>query len=371
MSLSDRKPVQITHLAGDPVRSLSISRTDDLAFSCGGDLYRLRQGASEPERIDVNIVRADFGGDRASRTNRIDDFVLSPTGREIALSARGNIFVAAMNGKYVKRITHSPGEERTPSFSPDGRKLVYAGERDGHWSLFEARIADPNEKNFSEATEVDEKMLKAGDDDAMNPFYAPDGKHVAYVANRESVRALDVDSKAEVEILPKGRNYSYGDWSWWLSWSPDSKWVALPVQPSDFIRNIAVFSFGRHSQTRFESPKAAVGAPISMLSFHRERPATFFRRSFANPSSGMRRLRTLRTAGRTRRMKAIRWRPRARRRRRPKSARFSPSNRKAWRTARSSCRKGRRRWYFTDCSATASAFCPSKRRSVRGATASP
>jgi tricorn protease len=250
MSLSDRKPVQITHLAGDPVRSLSISRTDDLAFSCGGDLYRLRQGASEPERIDVNIVRADFGGDRASRTNRIDDFVLSPTGREIALSARGNIFVAAMNGKYVKRITHSPGEERTPSFSPDGRKLVYAGERDGHWSLFEARIADPNEKNFSEATEVDEKMLKAGDDDAMNPFYAPDGKHVAYVANRESVRALDVDSKAEVEILPKGRNYSYGDWSWWLSWSPDSKWVALPVQPSDFIRNIAVVrADGRGSAT--------------------------------------------------------------------------------------------------------------------------
>ena len=240
LSLADRKPVQVTHFTGDPVRSLSISSDDDLAFSWNGELYRLRKGAGAPERIAVRFTQTAFVGEEPSRTSAIDDFALSPNGKEIALVSRGDIFVGSMNGKYVKRVTRTPGEERSPSFSPDGRKLAYAGERDGHWSLFESRLSSPDEAAFSEATRLEESALKSGDVDAMLPIYAPDGKHLAYIANRESVRVLALDGKSDVEILPKGRNYSYDDGSWWLSWSPDSKWLALPVQPSGFIGNVAV-----------------------------------------------------------------------------------------------------------------------------------
>jgi tricorn protease len=240
LSLADRNPVQITHLNGDPVRSLSISRAGDLAFSWGGELYRLRPGAREAGRVEVNIMRAAFPGDLGARSASFSDFILSPTGKEIALVARGDVFVASMNGRYVKRITRTPGEGRTPSFSPDGRKLAYAAERGGHWSIYEAGIVDADEKTFSEATRIEEKLLKDGAEDAMWPEYAPDGKHIAYLADRETVRVLDTQSKTDVEILPKGQNYPYSDWSWWLSWSPDSKWIALPVQPSQELSNIAV-----------------------------------------------------------------------------------------------------------------------------------
>src|SRR6185437_6650816 len=97
-------PTQITRLDGDPVRSLSIARSGDLAFSWGGGLYRLRAGAEEPERIEVNLMLTAFPGDSAARSSSFSDFVLSPTGREVALVAQGEIYVASMNGKYVKRI---------------------------------------------------------------------------------------------------------------------------------------------------------------------------------------------------------------------------------------------------------------------------
>src|SRR5271168_2655164 len=101
LSLADHKSVQITQFTGDPVRSLSISQSDDLAFSWNGDLYRLRNGASAPERIEVDIAQAAFDGERAARTTNIDDFVLSPTGTEIAVVSPGGIYVGAMNGKYT------------------------------------------------------------------------------------------------------------------------------------------------------------------------------------------------------------------------------------------------------------------------------
>jgi tricorn protease len=241
LSLEDRNPIQITHFNGDPVRSLSISRAGDLAFSYGGELYRLRAGAKEPpQRIAVSILRSRFPGESASRSSLFSDLVLSPNGKEIALVSRGDIFIASMNGKYVKRITHERSEARSPSFSPDGRRLAYAAERDGHWSLYEARIVDAEEKTFSEATRIEEQLVKDGDTDAFLPSYAPDGKHIAYVADRESVRVLDLATKNDVEILPKGQNYSYEDGSWWLSWSPDSKWIALPVEPTQQLSNVAV-----------------------------------------------------------------------------------------------------------------------------------
>jgi tricorn protease len=240
LSPNDPNPVQITRLNGDPVRSLSISRGGDLAFSRGGSLYRLRAGAEEPERVAVNLMLATFPGESAARSSSFSDFVLSPTGKEIALISQGDVYVASMNGKYVKRITRTPGEERNPTFSPDGRRLAYAAERDGHWSLYETSIVDPDETTFSEATRTEEKLLKAGADDAMWPEYAPDGKHIAYVADREAVHVYDIAAKTDIEVLPKGQNYSYGDWSWWLCWSPDSKWIALPVQPSQGVSNVAV-----------------------------------------------------------------------------------------------------------------------------------
>ena len=254
LSLTDRKPVQVTSFSGDPVRSLSISRGGDLAFSFGGELYRLRHDAKTPERVEVDILRTAFPGSRASIATNFDDLVPSPTGREIALVVRGDIFVTSMDGKYVKRITKGPGEARDPSFSPDGRKLAYAAERDGHWNLYETSLVDAEEKTFSESTRIAELLLYAGDDDALSPEYAPDGRHVAYVANRESVRVLDVASKADIEILPKGLNYSYTDWSWWLSWSPDSKWLALPVQPSWSVTNVAVAPADGHAAAIRVSP---------------------------------------------------------------------------------------------------------------------
>ena len=50
---------------------------------------------------------------------------------------------ASLDGRTVKRLPHTAGEERDPTFSADGRRIAYASERDGHWDLYESAIVDP------------------------------------------------------------------------------------------------------------------------------------------------------------------------------------------------------------------------------------
>ena len=47
-----------------------------------------------------------------------------------------------------------------------------------------------------------ERRLTSGARDALMPVYAPDGRHIAYVADRSSVRVLDPADGRDIEVPP-------------------------------------------------------------------------------------------------------------------------------------------------------------------------
>ena len=77
---------------------------------------------------------------------------------------------------WHRPLTNSAEQERSVSFHPDGRTLLYAGERDGKWKLYEATIGDADEKYFFTATKIEEKEIPSGDRESFQPRYSPDGK---------------------------------------------------------------------------------------------------------------------------------------------------------------------------------------------------
>ncbi|ACA20741.1 peptidase S41 [Methylobacterium sp. 4-46] len=241
LSLAERVPRQLTFFAEGAVRWLSASAEGDLVFAREGALYRLARGAAEPEVIPVTVTESAFAGEVPARSSEFSDLAVSPTGQEVALVAQGDISVAARDGKSVKRITRGPGEARNPTFSPDGRRLAYAAERDGRWGLYETSLAVPEETGFAQATRLVERRLPSAEGDALVPRYAPDGRRLAYVLDRAAVHILDLASGADREVVPPGRFYAYDDGRWWLAWSPDSRWLALPIQgEQSFATNVAV-----------------------------------------------------------------------------------------------------------------------------------
>ena len=223
-SLDGKQRKILTSFERHPVRSLSVASDGTLAFSWDGQLYTMRPG-QEPRKVAVSIAADQYDGDMVKKyvNTGATSMAVSPDGKELAFVLRGDVYVTDVEYKTTRRITDTPAQERTVSFAPDGRTLVYDSDRDGQWQLFTAEIKNPAEKRFAYATEIVEKPLYKSDRTAQQPAFSPDGKKVAFLEDRTELRVIDVKSKKVNTALDGQYNYSYVDGDVPFEWSPDSR----------------------------------------------------------------------------------------------------------------------------------------------------
>ena len=74
---------------------------------------------------------------------------------------------------------------------------------------------------------VDIKPILENGQENFQPAYSPDGKEVAFLENRTTLKVLNLDNKQARLILSGDHNYSYSDGDQWYSWSPDGKWFSV------------------------------------------------------------------------------------------------------------------------------------------------
>lgn len=152
---------------------------------------------------------------------------VSPSGKEVAFIMRGDVYVASTEYGTTVRITDTPEQERDIDFSPDGRSIVYSAERNGCWNVYMSEIVKKDETMFTYATEIEEKPVTEGNVARFQPSFSPDGKEVAFLEARTTLRVINLKSGKIRTILDGNYNYSYSDGDQWYQWSPDGKWFAV------------------------------------------------------------------------------------------------------------------------------------------------
>lgn len=230
-------PRQITRFEKHPVRHLTLSRNGILCFSWDGQIYTLREG-EEPMLVRITVATDErFNPERILKVNNgLTEYALSPNGMEVAFVYRGEVFVSSVAEGTTKRITGTPEQERSVSFSPDGRSLLYAGEREGSWNIYQTSITRPEEKYFFNSTILKEEVVIATAAEEFQPAYSPDGKEVAYLEERTALKVVNLASRASRLVLGPEHNYSYSDGDQHFEWSPDSKWLLVQfLQPQQWI----------------------------------------------------------------------------------------------------------------------------------------
>ena len=225
------KSEQITFHKDNPVRYLSISANGDLSYSQDGELYIIRNG-KQAEKVEISIVTDQIEStvEYQNLSSGATRLAISPNGKEVAVTVRGDVYVTSTDHRTTRRITNTPQQERGITFSKDGRTIYYAAERNGHWGIWKTSLTNKDDKYFTYAVKMEEEPVTAAGETCFQPQVSPDGEWIAYLKDRTGIVIKNLKNGSERVLLDKDVNYSYSDGDQSFEWAPDSKHILCNYQ---------------------------------------------------------------------------------------------------------------------------------------------
>lgn len=225
--LKSKTNKKLTNFKLHPVRFLSRGK-NKLCFGYDGELYTMEIG-KKAKKVTVNIRTQNIANEDMfiSINGGVQEMSVSPNGKEIAFIARGEVFVTAVDASYTKRITNTAETERFVSWGPEGKSVVYSGERNGKWTVYQTKKVRKEEPFFYASTLLKEEVLIDNEKDNYLAQFSPDGKSVAYIEDRRTLKVKEIESGKEYSLLSPKDLFHMRDGDKYFTWSPDSKWLLI------------------------------------------------------------------------------------------------------------------------------------------------
>jgi TolB protein len=111
----------------------------------------------------------------------------------------------------VKRITFAGQFNSSPAWSPDSKKLAFAGQSDDHFDIFVMNVDGSNMIRLTSAKKSNGRWANNED-----PSFSPDGRFVMYTSNRtgkSQIYISTVDGNEERRVTNDNYNYYRPKWS--------------------------------------------------------------------------------------------------------------------------------------------------------------
>ncbi|HUM00724.1 MAG TPA: PDZ domain-containing protein [Thermoanaerobaculia bacterium] len=185
-----------------------------IAFMNGGFLYRLDLKTEKAAKVAVALAsdRAPQGTVWKDVKENVAGASISPSGARVVFEARGDLFSVPAKDGATRNLTATQGiRERSPVWSPDGKRVAYLSDATGEYEIY---VRNQDGSGEPKRLTTDGAPWKYG------PEWSPDGKKLAYGDRKHRLRILDVESGllTEVDLGTREVLDTY-------VWSPDSRWL--------------------------------------------------------------------------------------------------------------------------------------------------
>ena len=222
-----------------------------IAFVSDRDEHVIDNNPGGLPNYEIYVMDAD-GGNQQNLTNNPNSDSLpswSPDGERIVFSSnrdgnrdgnRGNyeIYVMDADGNNQQRLTDNDFYDVGPSWSPDGKRIVFWSKRDGHFIgegglSTEIYVMDADGKNT--------RRLTNNRKSDFSPSWSPDGKWIAFISDRKGdgvnyeIYVMDADGGN----LQRLTNNRVDDGS--PSWSPDGERIVFVSNPDGIHENYEIY----------------------------------------------------------------------------------------------------------------------------------
>jgi tricorn protease len=222
---------QITKSETWDLRWASSDNRGTIVFEEGGELVTYDVATGKESKISITVPDDglwDRPG-RVSAAGNVEDFDLSPKGERALFAARGDIFTAPIENGPTRNLTHSSGaHDRAPSWSPDGKQIVFISDASGEEELYLVP---------QDGSAAAKPLTKGNDVRLYHPVWAGDGKRVAYSDKEGRIFVVAVADGKQVEVANE-RNFQATDYAW----SPCGSWLAFSLSQSNGNNALYLFS---------------------------------------------------------------------------------------------------------------------------------
>ena len=181
--------------AGAGVRQLSVSEGTNIAVAVSPDGRTIAF-----DLLGLLWTVPTAGGPARCLTDAFADLghpSWSPDGRQLVFQSyrSGNFQLWVMNadGTGPRQLTAGFADHREPSFSPDGRSIIFSSDMSGRYAIHLLSLADGRIRQLTHGSSQD-----------AEPCLSRDGRRFAYVADKKVVMVAAMDGAATVAAsVPK------------------------------------------------------------------------------------------------------------------------------------------------------------------------
>lgn len=198
--------------------------------------------------ITSSLVKASILGDTTivsinEGTNMAAE--LSPDKKSITIDLQGTIWTLPVDGGNAKKITDGMGDDRQPTWSPDGSKVAFQSFRDGYYHIW---TVNSDGSNLTQIT--------SGAFDEREPDWSPDGKFIVYasdVYDNYDIFKINLETGETTQLTSNEAN------EYCPAYSPDGKEIAYVSEQKDAPGVYKINALGK--PTLVSERKGALSAP--------------------------------------------------------------------------------------------------------------